>query len=345
MVDKNCHMCSARVAKYEYRNDKVVSKYLNQVRAKARAALSTEIFRHWPALGDCSAIATMVTLSVSEKEFTRQGCHDDCRVDGRRRLDHRPYVILSETSVADAPLILSTGSARLVTMDLNLLCSVKAQVVHPAPMSPDQGVVDLHVDTLSAGTLRSELDRLEGLLTHLLVSHGELVDLKALCILPGSYVWRLQIDVYVLNDAGGNLIDAASHTIRAALQSTRLPGVSTLENKNDGNVELQVDGDVTEGLPGADRAPVVVTVSILRHRGSPVLILDATPEEEECAVAQVFVAVDDQSIVAVAGGGMGMGQRLLPEIANLATNADTSRYYVKKKSGQNSMLQGLFVYS
>jgi hypothetical protein len=62
-------------------------------------------------------------------------------------------------------------------------------------------------------------------LQQLLVTH--LVDLSALCIVPGQHVWRLHIDLYLLQCDAGNLLDATSHVMRASLANTLLPSLMT----------------------------------------------------------------------------------------------------------------------
>jgi exosome complex component RRP42 len=191
---------------------------------------------------------------------------------------------------------LSNGSARLVGHNLHVLCSVKAEVVHPSHHRPDQGVVEIHVDSLAPTGRRSVEEELEAALSKLLTEH--LVDAKALCLVPGQYVWRLHIDLYLLAAGSGSLLDASSHVIRAALRNTLLP-VVTASQRSDGKqtrgkVDLLVDGDIQSAQPpvGADRAPVIVTVTLLKSLKGPVMVLDATAEEEACAVSVVHVAAD-----------------------------------------------------
>jgi exosome complex component RRP42 len=285
-------------------------------------------------------------LSRSEMDFIREGCHQNCRVDGRGRDEYRGYRIVTEgsmshednSSTSNPPLILSNGSARLFEaarhghedVSLHMLCSVKAEVVHPSALHPAQGAMELHVESLSSSGPNSQRrktqDELEATLSKLLMR--DLVDLEALCIVPYHYVWRLHVDLFVLTagSSHGSLCDAASHVIRAALQCTRLPAITSstataneshnglakasFRNKNPlfphGGVELMVDGDlaVASPPPGVNQAPIIVSVTVLANSEvlrrtpvsavsvAPVLILDATPDEEACAVAQVHVAID-----------------------------------------------------
>ena len=111
---------------------------------------------------------------------------------------------------------------------------------------------------------------------------------------------------------------------------------------NDNKPELQVDADIVAAkpIPGLERVPHIVTVTILRckHRASAIgsgassashmpttiLIVDATMEEEACAYAQVHIALDrsktsEPTICALhkAGGGA-LPFSLLQDVTALA---------------------------
>jgi len=303
------------------------------------------------------------------------GCRQDCRLDGRTCHEVRPYVLVE---AAEDPLILSHGSARLQSANAchdggstELLCSVKAELVQPALNQPEQGDVEIHVDTLAAGISRRLCDDLEATLTHLL--GDSVVDTRALCVLPHVYAWRLQIDVYVVSHAG-SLLDAASRVVRAALRCTKLPTVDVLPTASHESINQEsadvtsstatsasvvVDGDIhhASSLPGVDDGPVIVTVTVLQsldagNRPVTSLVLDATVAEESCAVAQVHVSVvqrhgDNPTITAIRKTGTGgLPVALLPEITKLAIKSATNDdAFVRKTSSEPSstwLLQGLY---
>jgi exosome complex component RRP42 len=361
-----------------------------------------------------SSLLLSTQLSQSEQDFIRQGCRDDCRSDGRTRDEFRSYTIVTghdatdadnDTNMEDAngskshqqqqppPLVLSNGSARLFSSSAgccnhtHILCSVKAEVVHPAPNQPNQGVVELYVDTLttalgngnSRSRQRQQTDGWTATLQQLLVEH--LVDLSALVIVPGMYVWRLHVDLYLLQADAGSLLDAASHVMRAALANTLLPSITTTtsattpnpttamdktattdSSNNNANTDLVVDGDVWKARPppGVERAPILVTVAVLKcptstatntstntgnQHGLPVhvLIVNATLEEEACAYCLVHVAVvtspeGKQTVCACQKTGRGsLPVPLLPEImatALAATGSAQQQYQIQQPSSQ-----------
>jgi exosome complex component RRP42 len=296
-------------------------------------------------------------ISSSEQRFILEGCLDHCRQDGRARNQARPYSIVCDSTTSttnqndsdqnaasqQTPLVLSNGSARLVlpTGETHIVCSIKAEIVHPSSHQPQKGVVELSVDTLSASSRNEEL---ESTLLHLLGDF--LVDYEQLCIVPNYYVWRLSVDLMILCAHGGSIVDACSRVLQAALRSTTLPSVIPLakettksDDKDADKPALQVDADIAAAIviPGVDQSPVIVTVTILKCQQSSqsskkqppatmILILDATAQEEACAFAQVHVAVDAKGTICAvqkAGGGS-LPLPLLQDICQFAIASTSS---------------------
>lgn len=246
-------------------------------------------------------------ISISEQSFIVEGCRQNCRQDGRACHEIRSYLMdhgstsnkTSTSEVESDPLVLSHGSARvfLPTGELNILVSVRAGLAIPSRARPDEGLIEVHVDLLqNTGQRRDE--ELESTLTELLVPH--LVNKKDLCVVPNHYVWKLYIDLLVLSSDGGSLLDACGRGIQGALASTRIPVVTQApQAKESDGVTIEADNDFKSAkhIPGIENPPYVQTVSILRAEGErkPIFILDATKEEELCAVAQVHVVLEEST--------------------------------------------------
>lgn len=264
------------------------------------------------------------TISSSERQYIVQGCREQCRRDGRTCHEFRPYHVVAGSSNIIVPL--SYGSARVFLPSqqeaTHLVVSVKAELVVPASVAPDEGVVEVSVDFLNDND-NSHHTALETTLSSLLVPH--LVDPRMLCIAPEYYVWRINIDILVIAGGGGSLLDACSQGIHAALGQTLLPRLIVTKGAaaaasgggetSDGNKPtLQVDSNIQSARPilsnnnnnnsdTASAAPVIVTISLLRDPAlpkRPILIVDATAEEEACSFAQVHVVVQLQQMMAAA---------------------------------------------
>ena len=277
-------------------------------------------------------------LSPAEMRYIIEGCVNDMRSDGRSVRDFRQYGITptsssstSSSSVStaamssSAPLVLSNGSSRVTLpgSDTDVLCSVRAELVVPSALHPNEGAVELNVGLLpSAASVagsdnrrrRTEEMEIAAILTDLLLPH--VVDRSELCVIPGKYVWKLNVDVMVLT-CDGNVVDVCALAIRSAIRSTVLPMVTPVAkagaagSKEDGESggggsgkasdDFVVDGDIAKASvpPGAESCPVVITVFVLDKErvgkgssGGSVFIVDAQSDEEFCSSTRISVSVD-----------------------------------------------------
>ena len=283
------------------------------------------------------------SISSGEIRFIVDGCFAGIRSDGRSTRNYRPYIVTPSGARAAAisnpsavsshvPLVLSNGSSRvsLPGSDTDVICSVRADLVRPAPERPAEGTVELKVDLLPSGASasggggrrkRTEEMEITAILTSLQLPHA--VDRSALCVVPGKYVWRLAVDVLVLT-CDGNVIDVCAMAIRAAIRGTVLPMVTPVVKAGDDNRAVTsaggrsnlsddfiVDGDIAKAavLPGSDQCPVVVTAFVLerekitssggggsssRRVGGSVLIVDPVSDEEMCSTTRISVGVDPE---------------------------------------------------
>lgn len=249
----------------------------------------------------------MLLLSDAEREYIEAGAACGVRGDGRGMLDVRPVTL--ETSM----LPTASGSARVrIGTVTDLLVGIKAEVVEPAVDAPDEGVLSFTVECSSlaspdfvgrgAADLNAELSQL---LTRLYASPATRGLRQGLSLIPGKKCWILHVDALVL-DSGGNLFDALSIAVRAALCVCVLPNVVVIAGEADDDDEIEVDEDVFALLPHARDAPVAVTLSSLGGRS--LYIADSTSEEESCAKAAVTVGVNlsGHACGAVSGGTGGV---------------------------------------
>ncbi len=168
----------------------------------------------------------MATISVSEAEkvFVLHGVQEDLRVDGRRRQDLRPLTL--ETDLVTH----TSGSAHLRLANTDILVGVKAELGAPPPGRPNHGRLVFSVDCSANATPEFEgrggedlATEISGLLARA-YSHPSVFDLEQLIVLEKLQCWVLYIDILVL-ECGGNLYDAVSMAVKAALHSTRIPNV------------------------------------------------------------------------------------------------------------------------
>lgn len=250
----------------------------------------------------------MPSLSKAERVFIEGGAACGVRSDGRALLDIRPVTL--ETSL----LPTATGSARVrIGGVTDIVVGVKAEVARPPGDAPCEGIVSFTVECSSlaspdfagrgAADLNAELGQL---LTRLYASAATRRLREALCLIEGVKCWVLHVDALVL-DSGGNVLDALSVAVRAALRTTVLPRIVVVRGEADDDDDIEVDEATLMLLKHADDAPVAVTLSCVGGHG--IYLADATSEEERCATAALTVGVNKagKACGAVCGGSGGVG--------------------------------------
>ncbi|XP_063395027.1 exosome complex component RRP42 [Cydia fagiglandana] len=225
-------------------------------------------------------------LSPSEKVFILHGVQDDYRSDGRSNIDYRPMEL--ETDVVSH----ASGSARLRLANTDILVGVKTEIYVPKPDKPDLGKIEFFVDCSANATPEFEGrggEQLANSIANLMqraYHSSQAFDLKQLSILEGKQCWKLYIDVLIL-ESGGNLCDAVSLAVKAALFNTRIPLVKAAL-MDGGNVDLQLSDDPYDSkLLDVGSAPLLVTLCKIGDK----CVVDPSAEEESCSVISLVVGV------------------------------------------------------
>ncbi|CAH1270099.1 EXOSC7 [Branchiostoma lanceolatum] len=204
--------------------------------------------------------STLGVLSDAERLFIVHGVQDDLRSDGRACEDYRHVEV--ETDVVSN----TSGSARLRLGNTDILVGVKAEMGEPDPGRPKEGKLEFFVDCSANASPEFEGRGGEELAIEVsnalqrIFSSKSTLDLTALCIIPAGQCWVLFVDVLVL-ECGGNLFDAVSLAVKAALFSTRLPTVIvTADDEGQQEIELSDDPYDVKRLD-VDNVPLIVTLS------------------------------------------------------------------------------------
>ncbi|KAL1517595.1 hypothetical protein ABEB36_001336 [Hypothenemus hampei] len=252
-----------------------------------------------------------MSLCEAEKTFILHGVAENFRVDGRDREGYRPIEL--ETDIVQHAF----GSARLRLASTDILASVKIEIDTPLPEKPFEGKIEFFVDCSANATPDFEGRGGEQLaieLANILTSAysaPQTLDLRELCILKGEKCWKLYVDILVL-ECGGNLYDAISLAVKAALFNTQVPKINnmTIDGEN-------VDIDVSENLLDCRRlnvkhAPILVTVCKIGEH----CIVDPSLEEEQCMMSSVVVAVSNNHFSTITSMGS-LHEETLFECLNL----------------------------
>ncbi|XP_068603425.1 exosome complex component RRP42 [Brachionichthys hirsutus] len=245
----------------------------------------------------------MATAQVSEAEkvFILHGIRDDFRVDGRGCEDYRHAEI--ETDVVSN----TDGSAKVTLGHTVALVGVKTEIGKPKPAVPDEGYLEFFVDCSANATPEFEGrggEELGAALSNTLYrvfGNKRSLDLRRLCISPGEHCWVLYVDVLLLQ-CDGNLYDAISVAVKAALFNTKIPRV-TVSADGEGAKEIELSDDPYDCVRlDVENVPCIVTLCKVGHRH----VVDATLQEKACSVASLVVAVTQRGAVTCTrkvGGG------------------------------------------
>jgi len=232
-----------------------------------------------------------VNLSEAEKTFILHSVQDNFREDGRSCEDFRHMEI--ETGVISN----TNGSARVRLASTDVLVGVKVQLTEVDPNNPDSGRMEFFLDCSANATPEFEgrggedlASEITALLTRA-YNCPNTMDYASMCVLPGQQCWLLYVDVLLL-ECGGNLFDAVSLAVKAALFNVKLPNVTM--TKDEGGVELDVSDDPHDYKQlDISGAPLVVTVNKIGHYH----VIDASEREETCSLAKIMLGVTDTGLV------------------------------------------------
>lgn len=235
-----------------------------------------------------------VLLSEAEKTYILHGILKDYRNDGRSNRDYRPLEL--ETDV----VVHAMGSARLRLAKTDILVAVKADIDIPNPDRPKEGKIEFFVDCSANATPDFEGRGGEELATEIANTLSkaylsqQAFDLSPLCILAKHQCWKLYADILIL-ECGGNLFDAVSLAVKAALYNTKLPRVSSAELDGGAMDIILTDDPYDCERLHIQSAPLLVTVCKIGDH----CVVDPSAEEEECSAISVVIGVSYK------GGGKG----------------------------------------
>ncbi|MFW9966003.1 MAG: exosome complex protein Rrp42 [Candidatus Thorarchaeota archaeon] len=217
------------------------------------------------------------------------------RVDGRAFDEYREITIEPSPVAAKAE-----GSAIVRLGDTSVVAGVKVLTGPPYPDTPDEGVVMVTAEMAPMASPLFELGPPKEPAIELArivdrgVRESETMDAKALCIEPGKLVYMVFADVYTL-EYDGNLIDASSIAVNAALLGTKFP-----EIKLKAGEEVATGKELT--LPLQNMAIEHTVAKIGNH-----LVIDPVLKEAMVMDCRLTMAVDknDNFTAMQKGGGAG----------------------------------------
>ncbi|XP_043471525.1 exosome complex component RRP42 [Leptopilina heterotoma] len=227
-----------------------------------------------------------IPLSVAEKTFILHGVDSDSRIDGRSRLEYR--VLEIESKLMEQV----NGSARVRLGNSDILVGVKMEIDTPFPDRPFEGKIEFFVDCSANATPDFEgkggddlANEISSALSRAYQS-PQTFDLRFLSILPHKKCWKMFVDVLILQ-CGGNLFDVVGVAVKAALNCTEIPKV-TSATVDGTEADIHLSDDIYDCIKlDVTNFPLFVTVCKIGDN----CIVDPTSQEEVCSAASIIMSV------------------------------------------------------
>jgi exosome complex component RRP42 len=208
------------------------------------------------------------------------------------------------------------GSAIVSIGRTTVLAGVKAQIGTPFANSPDKGILITNTELLAIASRQFEYGPPNKFAVEIsrvvdrTLRESPLVDLEKLCIVEGDKVWKLHVDINVL-DFDGNLMDAACLAAVSALLTTKIPTVKFV------NDELFIDTDTVTKLPIKHLSVLCTVVKI-----NDSLLVDPLYVEETLMEASLSIGFrDDGTLCAIQKCGLNlMSVKEVMQAMNIAFN-------------------------
>lgn len=193
------------------------------------------------------------------------------------------------------------GSAQVEIGDTKVLAGIKMEIGEPFPDTPNKGVListaefsPIAYKEFEPGPPGEEAIELARVVDRGIREAGA-IDFEDLCIEEGEVVWKVFVDIYIL-DHNGNLLDAAALAALAALQDAKIP-----ELKENERGEREVNYKKVKRNLEVKNYPIMTTfLKIGDH-----LILDPLRKEEEVAEARLSVTMTKDGYHSLQLGGSG----------------------------------------
>lgn len=170
-----------------------------------------------------------------------------------------------------------------------MLCAVSATLTEPRTTRPNKGFITVDVDMSPMGNPANEHNRMgdRGLeltrMLELVLRDSRCIDVESLCVRAHKEVWKLRVDVRILDDDGA-LLDCASVAAVAALYHFRRPNVTVEPNRT------IIHSEYEQALVPLNIYHMPICVSFGFTKSGNYVILDPTDKESQCLYGCLVIA-------------------------------------------------------
>jgi len=159
---------------------------------------------------------------------------------------------------------------------------------------PNEGRIEASVDGSGCRSLRVVHGRQRHQFTkqisrslNYILNNSKCFDLEQLSVVKGHHCWLVHVDISVLRYEG-NLYDACSFAMKAALSETKVPALQTTHDEETNEVTVDVCDDPFQfGSLDVSNLPVLISVGQI----SGVHIVDTTIQEDSVTLARITYGV------------------------------------------------------
>ncbi|KFV87215.1 Exosome complex component RRP43, partial [Struthio camelus australis] len=223
--------------------------------------------------------------TVEPLEYYRRFLKENCRPDGRELGEFRA------TTVNIGSITTADGSALVKLGNTTVICGVKAELATPPVDSPNKGYIVPNVELPSLCSTRfrpgppGEEAQAASQFIADVIENSQIIEKEDLCIANGKLAWVLYCDIICL-DYDGNVLDASTFALLAALKNVQLPAVTVNEETGLSEVNLKQKNPLI-----IRKHPVATSFAVF---DDTLLIVDPTAEEEDLATGTVTVVTDEE---------------------------------------------------
>ncbi|KAJ1351283.1 hypothetical protein KIN20_007266 [Parelaphostrongylus tenuis] len=248
-------------------------------------------------------------LSTCEQNFILEGFRLNQRLDGRTLNDFRQVKLVVGSDF---------GTALCTMGDTKVLCVVSISLSEPRSSRPNKGYVTVDVDMSPMGNPANEHNRLgeRGLeltrMLELVLRDSRCIDVESLCVRSHEEVWKVRVDVRILDD-DGSLLDCASIAAVTALYHFRRPNVTVRPN------HTIVHSEYEQAFVPLNIYHMPICVSFGFTACGTSVVIDPTDKESQCLYGSLVIACNKRREVCA-----------LHQSTNLILNTRTIEACVKR---------------
>jgi exosome complex component RRP42 len=244
-------------------------------------------------------------------------------VSGGKRLDERGLDETRPIEIEVNVIKKASGSAWVKLGKTEVVAGVKVETGEPFEGLENSGALIITAEVLPIASPHIEPGPPDEETIELArvvdrgVRESEMLDLSKLVLVPGKIVYTIFVDCSIIN-VDGNLFDATSYAVVAALSSCKLP---VFEVKDDNVVDT-----------GRTQEPPITTtpISVTTVKIGDYLLLDPNIEEEACMDARLTITTNSKGSIVAMQKGL-KGYFTVDEVKNIAGKARTTGEDIRAK--------------